>query len=54
MSPALIAEMQSVVLLKIYPECGISIPQELMRKIFRGEEVFCEDCGVPLNNTEEL
>jgi hypothetical protein len=48
MSPALISEIQDNVLPKICPECGVSIPNELLRKILRGEEVFCEDCGASL------
>jgi len=50
MSPALIAEIQDTLYPRNCPECGESIPMELLRKLLKEEQVFCEECGAPLIN----
>ncbi len=52
MSPALIAEIQDILYPRNCNECGEPIPNELIKRFLKGEQVFCEDCGSPLVNQE--
>ena len=33
-------------------ECGVSIPQELINKLLKGESIFCEMCGAEIDSDD--